>query len=425
MFQLLKKVFFNEQFRKIGIYGFGQFFNLAAPFLVIPHLIDVCGTSNFGKSSVALAIMFFLIVFIDYGSDILGVKNVSINRNNFLEIKKIFCTTFLARFLILIVVLSAGFIIVLTVPYFKVDYKLYIFSFAILIGHFLNPIWFFQGIENYNWISYLNIFSKAIYIIAVYFLIKQTDDFILINLFIGIGMIVAFSFGIIKIVKDYKVKWVDFCLNDTILFLKRDFTFCISQMFISIKNYFPILFVSYFGGFNSAAYYKIIEQIILPIRTYLQIFFRFFYPKLSYKIHNNPKEGFRFWKIISLFNAVLIAGLLIVIFFSSGIILKFFKIDLQLIPKVEQLLKWFLLFPVFFFISFILEFLYLVIGERKHYIRYIIYSVVFCLITMFILVQYFDIYGILSALVLSELLLVILYFIKLKKLFKKTIHNEA
>lgn len=59
MFQLLKSIFFKEQIQKLGIYGFGQLFNLVTPLLVAPYIISVCGEENYGKTAVGMAIAFF------------------------------------------------------------------------------------------------------------------------------------------------------------------------------------------------------------------------------------------------------------------------------------------------------------------------------------------------------------------------------
>lgn len=414
----------KRSLKDVSIYMFGQIFNLVAPFIVIPYLISVCGIENFGKSSVALAIMFFLIVFIDYGTDIIGVKNISINRESKAQLKEIFCTVFLARFLLLITVVLLATIVTFSITYFRDDWQLYIFSFTILIGHFFNSIWYFQGIENYKWVSYLTIASKIFYLVFVFLFVRNSQDFILINFFTGIGMILSFIVGTYKVFSSLHIKKNDFSFRKSIVYIQQEFTFCISQVFLSIKNYFPILIVSFFGGFNMAGYYKIIEQIILPIRTYLQVFFRFFYPKLSYKMHHNLIEGRSFWKVISLANAILISVLLVIIFFSSTYILSYFNIHLQELNVLSILLKWFLLYPVFFFFSFVLELLYLSVGEKKFYINSTIISVLFSLFCMIILIQLIDIYGILLALILSEIVLIVLYLVKLRNTFIKSIKNE-
>ena len=93
MQQLLKKILFHKQFQKLSVYGFGQLFNLVTPLLVVPYIVGVCGEENFGKTAVGMAIAFFLIVFIDFGSDIIGVRQVAVNRDNPEQLNKVFTTT--------------------------------------------------------------------------------------------------------------------------------------------------------------------------------------------------------------------------------------------------------------------------------------------------------------------------------------------
>ena len=80
----------QNQLKNLTIYGLGQFFNLVTPLLVAPHVISVCGIEGYGKAAFSMALFFFLIVFIDYGSDINGVKEVSLNRDNNKELQRIF-----------------------------------------------------------------------------------------------------------------------------------------------------------------------------------------------------------------------------------------------------------------------------------------------------------------------------------------------
>ena len=80
--QIQTKFSKNKQLVDLAVYVFGQLFNLVTPLLVVPYIVFVCGEANFGKSAIGMAIVFFLIVFVDYGSDIIGVKEVSIQRHS-------------------------------------------------------------------------------------------------------------------------------------------------------------------------------------------------------------------------------------------------------------------------------------------------------------------------------------------------------
>ncbi|WP_017498750.1 oligosaccharide flippase family protein [Flavobacterium sp. WG21] len=75
-------------------YGSGQLINLIAPLLVAPKVISVCGIEHWGKIGVALSVFTLLGLFIDFGSNILGVKEISINKDNFSKIQSYLNTSF-------------------------------------------------------------------------------------------------------------------------------------------------------------------------------------------------------------------------------------------------------------------------------------------------------------------------------------------
>ena len=97
--QRISTIFKNKQNTNLIIYGIGQAFNLITPLLVVPYIVSICGVENFGKTSIAMAVSFFMIVFIDYGSDIIGVKDVAVNRDNKDELEKTFITTISSKVL--------------------------------------------------------------------------------------------------------------------------------------------------------------------------------------------------------------------------------------------------------------------------------------------------------------------------------------
>ena len=82
------KFIFNKRIKNFGIYGFGQAFNLLTPLLVLPIVINRCGEENLGKIAVGFSIYIFFISFIDFCSDIIGVKEVSKNRNDIVFLNK-------------------------------------------------------------------------------------------------------------------------------------------------------------------------------------------------------------------------------------------------------------------------------------------------------------------------------------------------
>jgi O-antigen/teichoic acid export membrane protein len=118
----------NRQNANLIIYGLGQAFNLITPLLVVPHVVGICGIANYSKISIGMAISFFIMVFIDYGSDIIGVKDVAVNRENVHELEKTFLTTFASKFVCWSVYCLFFSMLIWIVPFFNTE-KLFFLDF--------------------------------------------------------------------------------------------------------------------------------------------------------------------------------------------------------------------------------------------------------------------------------------------------------
>ena len=297
MLQLFKKILLHEQIQKLSIYGFGQLFNLVTPLLVVPYIVSVCGEENFGKIAVGMAISFFLIVFVDFGSDIVGVREVSVNRENHEELNKIFTTTYAVKAIILVSVLSITTVLIATIPFFKTEKTMFFLGLSVLVGQFINPTWFLQGIENVKWITLLNIVSKSIYLVAIYTTINQESDYVFVNLWWGIGMIAANLFVFALILNKYKFSFSKLNKSEVVKHIRSDFSMFSSQIFVSLQLYAPVVLISFFGSNLMAGQYRIVEQIIVIFKTYIFLFFNYVFPKVCYFLEVDHKRGMKNWKI--------------------------------------------------------------------------------------------------------------------------------
>ena len=406
-------LFKNKQFHKLSVYGFGQLFNLVTPLIVVPYIVNICGEENFGKTAVGMAIAFFLIVFVDYGSDIVGVREISINRDNHVNTEKIFLTTYAVKFFILIAVLLIATLCFLYIPYFRKEKILFIFSLSVLIGQFINPTWFLQGVENVRWITLLNIISKIIYLAGIFLTIKTVDDYIYINLWWGLGMIIANLIVLILVFKKH-----NFCLKIIPLVeikkhLRNDFSMFSSQIFVSLQLYAPVIMISYFGSNLMAGQYKIIEQIIVIFKTYIFLFFNFIFPKVCYEVEHTPNVAMRNWKIYNGLNFLFVlAGMIFFYVFSYEIVSYFNPTNRYFL---SELLEVAVFIPLLMAISTPLKQLVLAFNYKRFYIRLTAIMVIFSLLLIRIVIPIYEVYGVLYSLIFTEVLIIIFYLSCVRK----------
>jgi len=404
--------------RDFMVYGFGQAFNLITPLLIIPYIVLVCGEEGLGKIGISMSMMFMLIVIVDYGSYIKGVKEVALNRNDPKALQDIFSKVYALKFLLLAAVCGLTVPAIFIFPYFKDESPVFLLSLFIIIGQFVNPGWFLQGIENFKWITITNIVSKLLYVFGILLFVHAKSDYIYVNFILGLGAIFGNACGVFWIIRKYQftgLKVEKQVLKDAFI---ADFKFCISQLFLSMRQYAPIIIIGYLSGNFVAGQYKIIEQIVMLFRTYAQMFFRFVYGIICYEINLSKQKGLEIWKKYNGLNTVFIVLIIAVLFFNSDLVLRFFKIDVSHLSYMNDLLRFSLIIPVLFAVSTPLEQLMFAFDKNRIYINITIVLTFVNIVLLIIAVQLFDLYGAILSIAVTELIIIFAYCFSLKHTLK-------
>lgn len=409
----------QKQLNNFVTYGVGQAFNLVTPILVVPYLVSICGEEGYGKIGVGLAISFFLMVFIDYGSDILGVKEVAINRENEEKLENIFITIYTSKLVLLGIVILLASLLFYTIPFFAHEKKLFFLSLPILIGQFINPTWFLQGLENFKWITILNIISKVIYVLGIFIFIHNPGDYVYNNLFWGIGMITAHSFVFIYLLNQKGYSFKKAKKLEVKSYLKSNFSMFSSQIFVSLQMYSPIVLISLFGNNIMAGQYKIIDQIIGVFRTYIFLFFNFVFPRVCYLIDKSKQEGLNFWKKVNGLNFLFILISMVLISIFSIQIVSYF--NPKNITQISDLLKIALCIPILQSIVQPSKQLMLAWNKQREYIKVTMTITVITLLLIVSLTPIFKVLGAILSLIISEFLTLSIFFYFIKnKLFNRS-----
>lgn len=413
----------NKKTKNFLIYGFGQAINILGPILVLPFLIQVCGIEKVGKIGVGFSLALILNGIIDYGSYINGVKEISINRNNKLILENKFTSIYISKFILFTVILLLISLAILIIPYLSKDKGLFFFSLSIVLGQLFNPAWFFQGIENFKWLSFLNVFSKLIYLILVFVFVSKASDYVFVNLFLGLGAVIANLFGFIWLIKSYSFSFKNASLSSGLTIIKEEFSFCLLQFFLSMYQFFPIIIISFLAGDFLAGQFKIIDQIISLFKTYLNMFFYFIYTNICFELHKSFKKGIDVWKKANGLNFILLLVLIVFFFLFAPIILQFFKIDSSQESSILSNFRLALIIPFLISISLPLRQLMFVFNFNKIYIRITIITTIFNFILLFIFTKYANLFGAFLSIIFIELIIIFLYVFILVKNKNKIIKN--
>jgi len=400
----------HEIKNKFLIYSIGQGFNLVSPIVIAPYIISVCKLDSFGKIGLGFAFSLFLILIVDYAFDIKGTKKISESRNSHEQLQNQLVITLFTKATLLVVAFIVSFLVISFIPMFSSEKKLFFLSFTIVFAQVFNPIWFLQGLEDFKTSSLINILSKSTYLILVFLFVKQKGDYVLVNFLLGLSSLVYNLIAILYIFKKFNFTLFYPKFQQIKEIIVRDFMFCISQLFLSLRQHSPLFMVSYLLGFSYAGQYKVVEQIISLFRTFSQVYLRFFFPKLCYKFSVSVIETIEFWKKYTLAIFVFVLTTSCVLIFISSNIIAFFNVPIENRIVLDSVVKFALIIPSLMVLSISLELAMFLIHKDKQYIIIIIIVTLINIIMLAFLLPVFHLKGVIISMSVAELLFIVLFY---------------
>ena len=176
---------------------------------------------------------------------------------------------------------------------------------------------------------------------------------------------------------------------------------------MSLQLYSPLILVSFFLGDTAAGRYAIIERIFVVFRTYILLFFNYAFPGVCYLLEENKQKGLRFWKLYNGFNFVFVALFMAVLFTLAEPVVAYFRVES--VKDMAALLRLAIFIPVVMAVSVPLKQLVLGWDLQKEYVRLTMVMVILNIAAIIILLPFFDLYGVLTALLITETLTALLY----------------
>lgn len=411
----LKKIEFKE-IRNYLIFGSGQFVNLLAPLLVAPYVISICGIEQWGKIGAATSVFIILEIFIDFGSKLLGVKEISSNKENKTRVSDYLSITYAFRLVALLFILFCLILILILVP--NLDFKLYFLGSCLLISQFFNPIWFYIGVENFKRINRIIIFSKAIYVLSVYFVVNQKSDYVYVVFLLGIANIVVYSYYYLKISKEYKMSLLAVSKSKLIESVKREYPIVVSNLSIAVYTNFPILIIKYVLGDFYAGIYKVGDMFLSVLRSYLTVFFNVSFPKFCSIYFENKKEAILHLKKINIANILFLALIVITLYFVSFFFLNEFGLE-------KKLMNSLLFCKDFLFVSLIVALnipfyqMLLLKNHQNKIARISFFGSILMFISCYFLSKNFNLQGSIISIYIVEIFITTSIIISSLSLFKK------
>jgi len=384
--------------------------NYLLPLLILPFLVRVLGTDKFGLVMFAQSLAVFLTVFVDFGFNLSGTREISLARDDKNKLSEIFNAIMIVKLLLIVVAFGILYIIVNVFTRFSIDKNVYLLSFGIVIGQALFPVWFFQGIEKMKFVTIVNISAKLIFTLLVFILIRSESDYIYVPVYNSLGFIIAGLLGFILCFKYVNLTLPRYSLVKRLVY--ESSSLFVSNFATTLYTSSNVFILGLFTGNTIVGVYSSMEKLILAVKNVYIPLYQAMYPWLSKQADKVKTD-----KIKKMAPFVLVSGILI-----TAIILIFGKFILNIIYDDKLINSYIAIFNILSFIAIFsgLNMLYNALylpAIKKYKLRMnimIVGGVVNLLVSLY-LVKLYGIYGTAISVTFTEFLLLLLGYRYFKK----------
>jgi polysaccharide biosynthesis protein len=380
-----------------------QILSLITPLITYPYLVRTLGEIMYGTVVFAQAVVAYFNILVVFGFNFTAARDVSLHRDNPKKLCEIVSAVTIIKTLFLIISL----LLISCYMFYtsKMDYSLYYLSFWICLNEILFPTWFFQGIEEMKYITFINLGIRVLFIGMIFIFIKSPNDYLFFPLLNGIGSLLAGVVSFSLLYKKYKLQLIRVPLRTLIEYIKSSYHLFISNVSIQIYVNANKIIIGHFLGMREVTYYDLAEKITNIGKVPQSMISQVLYPKVSLE-----KDRSFLRKVLKITFLMNISLYLIVFIFSNQIVTYF--------GGNETVLRiLFLTVPIIGISNVLMILTLLPFGYNKAFTRIVFLSAFFYLLIVSILYGFdsISLYTLTATNVIVESLVSIIAYIYIRK----------
>lgn len=292
-----------------------QFSTYFFSLVTVPYQTRVLGPVVYGDLGVAVAIMTYFQLFMDFGFMLSATEDISKNRENREYInRKLTSITILKMILALISIITMA-IMCFFIRDFSENKNLYmIYVIAYAINAFV-PDYLYRGIEQMTAITVRTVLIKMFFTIMVFVFLKTEKDYLVVPVLLLLGNIGAVLGTYIHLFKVLGYKFVRITFSELLIDFKRSLMFFFSRIATTVYSTTNTIIIGFIDKTGTVTgFYTSADKVMTTAKSGLSPISDSLYP---YMIKNKDFKLVK--KILLLLMPIIISGCVIVGIFSHQI----------------------------------------------------------------------------------------------------------
>lgn len=206
------------------------FSNYLLSLAVIPYETRVLGPEVYGILGVAMAIMAYFQLFIDFGFLMSATQDVALQRENPKELCRIFSSVTCAKLLLIAASALCLGVLCAVIPSWQGKLWLYFLFLLGTASNSLIPDYLYRGMEKMSAITVRTVCIKAFFTFSILVFMKKPEDVWMVPAFTAVGNVVAMAMCYIHLAKKFKIRFALVSIKEVFSTLKRSSVFFYSRI---------------------------------------------------------------------------------------------------------------------------------------------------------------------------------------------------
>lgn len=202
--------------------------------IIVPYQTRVLSTEYYGGLSLALGLMMYFTMLIDFGFMVSGVTEVADNRDNRHNLSVCLTCVMVIRIALSLLAIGIMTAMIYLIPsYTPWAAAFYIYLAAVILEALL-PMFFLRGMEDMRTVAILTLVSKAVMTALIFITVKSDEDYLLVPGMRLAGAAISFIIAWIYITRKYEVGLTRVTGKQILTSLKGSFGFFVSRISSSV-----------------------------------------------------------------------------------------------------------------------------------------------------------------------------------------------
>lgn len=238
-----------------------QIFNTVVPLLTLPYITRILGAKQYGIFSIAINIVSYYQVVIEYGFAMSATRKVALSDKRTDSLSKTFSTVFFSRCILLILCFT------ITLGYVTLNRNQLSQCVCLLIlmitlfGNCIQLNWLFQGMQQMRYITLVSVISRTITVALTFVFVKSVNDLYLYCLLYAASPVISGLLGVAFAKNSFHIHFVKVNMSDIWTEMKSGWYVFTTQLSSKVFGAIGITFLGLFAPNEEVGIYSAIQKI--------------------------------------------------------------------------------------------------------------------------------------------------------------------